>query len=130
MAVQNALLLNGVAGTTFSSGDLYKGVTFNASGHVVLAAATDTAATIIGTLNQFTGTTSAAGVEAVTYQWGPEVQVRMAASTAAAGDLIAFSTAGLGIVPTTDSDAPGWGVVKSGSSGAVNRIYTVVRTGG
>lgn len=130
MAVQNSQLISLTAGATFSSGDLYKGVTVNSSGDAVLTNTTDTAATVVGTLNSFTASTSAAGVEAVSVQYGPVVQVRMAASTQAAGNLVAFSTAGLGITPTTDSDSPAWGIIKSGSSGAVNRIFTVIRTGG
>ncbi len=127
MAVQSADFRSVIAGATFSTGDLYKGLQINSSGHAVLPDSTDTAGRIIGTLHQITSSTSAAGVEAVAYQYGPEVQVRMAASTLAAGDLVGFSTAGLGIAPTTDSGT--FGVIKTGSSGAVDRIVTVIRTG-
>lgn len=128
MAVQNAQLISIVAGATFSSGDLYKGVEINSSGHAVIGNATDNSDLIVGTLNSFTATTSAAGTESVSVQYGPVVQVRLAASTRAAGQTIGFSSAGLGIAPTTDSTA--WGVILTGSSGGANRVVTVVRTGG
>lgn len=115
-----------VAGTTFSTGDLYKGMIVNSSGHVIVPGSTVVDETVIGTLYSNTATTAGAGVEAVTVALGPVVKVRMAASTLSAGNTVAFSTAGLGIAPTTDN--PQWGIIEHGSSGAINRIVTVVRT--
>ncbi len=126
MAVQDSDLHSAVAGATFASTDRYKGLTINSSGHAVLPATTDTANRIIGTLHTQTGSTSAAGTEAISYQSGREVQVRMAGSTLAAGDLVGFSTAGLGIAPTTDSGT--FGIIKTGSSGGAGRVVTVIRT--
>jgi len=127
MAVTDAKIISLVAGTTFASTDKYKGVTANASGHAVVPSATDVSGTIIGTLYTETGSTSGAGVEAVSVGYGPVVKVRMAASTLAAGDTVGFSTLGLGIAPTTD--AATFGVIISGASGAAARVVTVVRTG-
>lgn len=127
MAVTDAKQISLVAGTTFASTDKYKGVTVNSSGHAVVPGTTDTAGVIIGTLYTDTATTAAAGVAAVSVGYGPVVKVNMAASTLAAGDTVGFSTAGFGIAPTTD--APTWGVIVAGSSGAAGRIVTVIRTG-
>jgi hypothetical protein len=117
-----------VAGTTFSTGDLYKGVVINSSGHVVVPATTDVSGLVIGTLYSNTATTGGAGVEAVTVGLGPIIKVNMAASTLAAGGSVGFSTDGLGIAPTTDATI--WGVIAQGSSGSAGRIATVVRTNG
>jgi len=127
MAVTDGKLITLVAGTTFASTDKYKGVVVNSSGHAVVPATTDVTGLVIGTLYQETGSTSAAGVEAVTVGHGPIIKVNMAASTLAAGDSIGFSTAGLGIAPTTDGAA--FGTIVAGSSGAAGRIVTVIRTG-
>ena len=115
-----------IAGATFSSGDLYKGIEVDSSGHAVIGNTTDNSGLIVGTLYSFTATTSAAGVEPVLIGHGPVVKVNMAASTLAAGQTIGYSSAGLGIAPTTDSTA--WGVILSGSSGSAGRVATVIRT--
>lgn len=117
-----------VAGATFSTSDLYKGIVVDSSGHAVLTNTTDVSNLVVGTLYSVTATTAGAGVEAVTIGYGPVVKVNMAGSTRAAGQTIGFSTAGLGIAPTTDADA--WGVILSGSSGSAGRIASVVRTAG
>lgn len=129
MAVTDAKLLSIVAGTTFSSTDKFRGVVVNSSGHAVVPNTTAAQGRVIGTLYTETATTSAAGVEAVNVAYGPVVKVYMAASTLAAGDSISFSTAGLGIAPSTDDLQP-WGIILDGSSGAAGRIVTVVRTAG
>ena len=117
-----------VAGTTFSTGDLYKGIVVNSSGHAVVPATTDVSNRVVGTLYSVTPTTGGAGVESVTIGYGPLVKAYAAGSTLAAGDLVGWSTAGAAIAPTTDADA--WGVIVSGSSGSTGRIVTVVRTAG
>ncbi len=127
MAFSDLKQTSRIAGTTFASTDKYKGITVNSSGHAVVAATTDVAGTIIGTLYSHTASTAGAGVEGVSIGVGPIVKVNMAASTLAAGDLIGFSTAGFGIAPTTD--APNFGIIIDGSSGAAGRIVTVQRTG-
>lgn len=120
------LKFSAVAGATFSASDLYKGLIVDSSGHVIIPDSSGVEATFIGTLNSFTATTSGAGVEAVTVQWGPVFKLRMAASTLAAGDPVSISTGGLGTASATDTSQVG--VILSGSSGAVNRVVTVVRT--
>lgn len=117
-----------VAGATFSTSDLYKAVTVDSSGHAVILDTTDVSNSVIGTLYSVTPTTGGAGSEAVTVGYGPIVKAQAAASTLAAGDIIAWSTAGLVAAATTDSDA--WGVVAVGSSGAAGRIFSVIRTAG
>jgi hypothetical protein len=127
MAVSDSKFISVVAGTTFAESDLYKGITLDSSGHAVLPNTTDTSGTVIGTLYGVTSTTNGAGSQAVEVGVGPVVKVNMAASTLAAGGLVAWSTAGQGIVATTDS--ANWGIIQYGSSGAAGRIVTVVRTG-
>ncbi len=111
------------AGATFAKTDLHKFISINSSGHAVIGPSTQ-AGNIFGTLTSITGTTAGAGVEAVSV--GLLVGrglVRMSSSTAAAGNLVAASTLGLGTVPTTDTAA--LGVIVVGSSGALNRLATV-----
>ena len=127
MAFTDAKLISIIAGTTFASTDRYKGVTVNSSGHAVLPNTTDVGGTIIGTLYEETGSTSAAGVQAVTVGHGPIVKVNLASSTSHAGNIIGFSTLGVGIAPTTD--APAFRIILNGSSGGAGRIVTVIRTG-
>lgn len=127
MAVSDAPQFSAVAGATFASTDVYKGLTLNSSGHAVLPDSTDVQGRIIGVLYAQTATTSAAGVEVVPYANGGLMKVRMAASTLSAGDSVGFSTAGLGIAPTTD--APTYGVIQYGSSGAAGRVVSIVKTG-
>ena len=127
MAVSDSKLISVVAGTTFAESDLYTGVTVNSSGHAVIPNTTDVTGRVIGTLYGVTSSTSAAGVQAVEVGVGPVLKVQMAASTLAAGDTLGFSTAGLGIAPTTD--AATFGMIEIGSSGAAARVFTVIRTG-
>ena len=127
MATSDSKKISVVAGTTFAESQLYTGVTLNSSGHAVIPDTTDTTGRIVGTLYGVTSTTNAAGSQAVEVGVGPKLKVQMGASTMSAGDSIGFSTAGLGIVPTTD--APIYGVIEQGSSGGAGRFFTVVRTG-
>lgn len=118
--------VNMIAGATFTTADLYKGVFVNSSGHaVVTQASTNTLA--VGTLYSVTATTNGNGVEAVAVGWGPVVKLRMAGSTAAAGNTVSVSTAGRGIAPSTDTHL--FGYIISGSSGTTGRVVTVLRTG-
>jgi len=112
------------AGATFSNSDLYKFVRVNSSGHAVITGTTNSL-NVVGTLLSETGTTSAAGVEAVTI--GALVgkgSVRLAASTAAAGNTVGASSVGYGVAPSTD--ALQLGTIVAGTSGAAGRIATVV----
>jgi len=127
MAVSDSKLISVVAGTTFAEAALYTGVVLNTSGHAVVPATTDVTGLVIGTLYGVTSTTGSAGVQAVEVGVGPVLKVQMAASTLSAGNTVGFSTAGLGIAPTTD--AATFGVIQVGSSGGAGRIATVVRTG-
>lgn len=72
----------------------------------------------IGVLQQG-GTTSQVAAVAVS----GVTQFRMAASTLAAGDLVAASSIGLGIAPTTDNWAIG--TILYGSSGGAGRLVTI-----
>ena len=111
------------AGATFAKTDLHKFIAINSTGHAVIGPSTQ-AGNIFGTLLSVTGTTAGAGVEVVTVGLlQGRGLVRMSSSTAAAGNLVAASTLGLGTAPTTDSAA--LGVIVEGSSGALNRIATV-----
>ncbi len=117
---ETAQIVSIVSGATFSSGDLYKLVDLNGSGQAVLGFTTGNILPT-GSLYGYTSTTSAG--EAVPVAIGGIAKVQMAASTLAAGDFIASSTAGLGIAPTTDAYT--CGQIVSGSSGAAGRIATV-----
>ena len=111
------------AGATFAKTDLHKFIAVNSSGHAVIGPST-LAGNIFGTLLSVTGTTAGAGVEVVSVGLlQGRGLVRMSSSTAAAGNLVAASTLGLGTAPTTDSAA--LGVIVVGSSGALNRLATV-----
>ena len=127
MAVSDSKQISVIAGATFAEGALYSGVTLDSSGHAVLPNTTDVGGRIIGTLYGVTSTTGSAGSQALPIGVGPVVKVQMAASTLSAGDPVGFSTAGLGIAPTTD--APTFGMILVGSSGAAGRVFSVIRTG-
>lgn len=122
---ESATIISMVAGATFSTSDLYKGLVVNSSGHVVVPNTTGDVS-CIGTLYGRTSTTSAAGSQAVPVGVAGVVKVQMAASTLAAGNNIGFSTAGLGQAPSTD--AYRFGTIVSGSSGAAGRIVSVLVT--
>ena len=82
------------------------------------------AAGILGTLLSVTATTAGAGSEVVTIGLLNGVgKVRMPTSTEHAGSLIAASSAGLGIAPSTSKTA--LGTMVQGSSGTA-RIGTVL----
>jgi len=109
-----------VAGATFSSSDLYKFVTVS-GGQAILPNTTGNVLPI-GVLYGRTSTTSA-GTQAVPVAISGIAKVQLAASTQAAGDFVGSSTAGLGIVPTTDAYTAGQ--IVSGSSGSAGRIASV-----
>ena len=112
-----------VAATTFAKTDLYKFVELTTDAQVTIGATTS--AHIVGTLLSVTGTTSGAGVEAVTVGLLSGVgKVYMAGSTRDAGQTVAASSAGFGIAPTTNQAA--YGVALSGSSGSTGRIFPVL----
>ncbi len=123
---ESAVIVSKIAGTTLSSGDLYKGAVLNSSGHVVSSEDAGTTSIVLpfGTIYSWTSTTSAAGSQTIAVAVDGIVKLRMAASTLAAGDAVAFSTAGLGIAPT--SDARQFGIIATGSSGTTGRIASVL----
>lgn len=123
-AFDNQPTVSLTAGATFSKSDLYKFVQINSSGHVVIADTTS-GADVCGTLRSVTNTTSGAGSEPVTVGLllgiGP---VRLGGSTRSAGQTIGASSAGYGVVPSTDALQLGHIVV--GSSGSTGRIAQVL----
>ena len=111
------------AGATFAKTDLHKFIAINSTGHAVIGPST-ASGNIFGTLLSVTGTTAGAGSEVVTVGLLSGVGlVRMSSSTAHQGNTVAASSLGLGTAPTTDQAA--LGVIKVGSSGALNRVATV-----
>ncbi len=120
---ESPTVISMVAGATFSTADLYKFVVVNTSGMVVLPNTTGNVYPI-GTLYGVTSTTSSTGVQAVPVATAGVVKVQMAASTAADGNFVGSSTAGLGIAPTTDAYT--FGIIVNGSSGAAGRVHSVL----
>lgn len=119
-----ATQISATAGATFSSADLYKWVVWASSQDRTVVLPNTTGNIVpIGVLYGRTSTTSAAGTQAVPIAISGVVKLRMAASTLAAGQYVASSTAGLGIAPTTDAYVAG--LIVAGSSGAANRVVTV-----
>lgn len=111
-----------IAGSTFAKTDLYKFLSYTTDATVVIGPSTASGA--VGTLLSVTGTTSGAGVESVTMGLlEGDGKVFLAASTLDAGNLIAASSDGAGIAPTTDAAA--LGTLIDGSSGTTGRIGTV-----
>ena len=117
---ESATVVSYVAASTFAETDLYKFVVHDGSG-VVLPNTTGNVLPV-GVLYGRTSTTST-DVEPVPVAIAGVVKVNMAASTLAAGDFVASSTAGLGIAPTTDAYT--MGRIVSGSSGGAGRIVSV-----
>jgi len=113
-----------LAESTFGSGDLYKFVELSANARVVIAGQS-TSAIPIGTLRSQTYSTSTGANEAVTVGLLQGIgKVQMAGSTAAAGNIVACSSAGLGTAPTTDAYQVG--TIVAGSSGTTGRIHSVL----
>lgn len=117
------------AGSTFSTGDLYKGVSVGTDGNAILVgSATGAGSTggnrLVGTLYSATATTSTDD-NAVLVGVGPVVKVFMAGSTLKAGDSITFSTGDSHGVAATTNDA--FGIIIDGSSGSTGRIVSVLR---
>lgn len=131
MAAANPEFIPGlVAGATFSTSDVYKAVTLNSSGDVVLyhnGSGTTGGFGVIGTLYGETATTSAAGAEAVSVASinSPSVKAFAAGSTLAAGGLATFSTVDSHLVAATTNDNKF--MILSGSSGSTGRILTIAR---
>ena len=119
---ESPTLASFVAGATFSTADLYKIVHLTTSGEVILSTSSDTYG--LGTLYGKTNSTSSTGVEAVPVAVAGVVKCQLAASTKAAGGWIAASSDGLGVAPT--SELQPFGRIVSGSSGAVNRVVSVL----
>lgn len=111
-----------VAGTTFSSTDVYMFVTADSEGHVVMAADGSTNLLPVGVLYGYTQTTTTESEAVPVATWGV-VKVKAAASTLSAGDVIACSS--LGMIGALSSDNVACGIIKYGSSGAANRIMSV-----
>lgn len=123
---QNGPEVQLIAGATFAKADLYKFVAVNSSGHAVTSGPTTASGNIAGVLTSVTNTTSGAGTEPVSV-WGinsGKFPVRMAGSTRAAGQLIAASSVGYGIAPTTDQAA--LAIAVEGSSGSTGRIFYAI----
>lgn len=112
-----------VAGATFSTADLYKGVIFNSSGHVILPNTTSDVGQVAGVLYEDTASTDAAGSQAVSYVSEGVTKLRMAASTLSQGDTVAISTGGLGTALA--AGFPQFGVIVDGSSGGADRVVSV-----
>lgn len=121
---ESATVVSKVAGATFSSADMFKWVIVNSSGFVTLPDSTGNVLPI-GTLYGRTSTTSSTGSQSVPVAVGGVIKLHMAASTLSAGNFVGSSTAGLGILPTTDAYTAGQ--IMSGSSGGAGRIVSVLK---
>jgi len=119
---EKAQLISVVAGTTFADTDLYKFVILDTDGKAILADNSTGNMLALGTLYGRTATTST-DAEAVPIAIGGVVKVRMAASTAAAGNWVGCSSAALGAAPTTNSYV--FGRIVEGTSGTTGRIASV-----
>ncbi len=119
---ESPVIVSAVAGATFSTADLYKLVTLTASGEVIISTSSDTLS--FGSLYGRTRTTSSTGIEAVPVAVGGVVKVQLAASTKAAGNWIAGSSAGRGIAPTSENQI--FGQIVDGSSGGAGRVVSVL----
>ena len=123
---ENQPTVSVVASSTFATADLHKFVGLTTDGHVVIGATT--AAGILATLLSVTATTAGAGSEVVTIGLLQGIgKVRMATSTEHAGSLIAASSAGLGIAPSTSKTA--LGTIVGGSSGTARISSVLFHTG-
>jgi hypothetical protein len=119
---EKAQLISVVAGTTFADTDLYKFIVLDTDGKAIVADNSTGNMLVLGTLYGRTATTST-DAEAVPIAIGGVVKVRMAASTAAAGNWVACSSAGLGVAPTTNNYV--FGRIVDGTSGTTGRIASV-----
>ena len=118
----NAQIISLTAGSTFAASDLYKFVDLDSDGNAIISVSTNNSMPM-GVLYGVTKTTSTDS-EKVPVAIGGVVKVRMTASTAAAGNFVAASSIGLGIIPTTNRFIVGR--IVEGTSGAVNRIVTML----
>ena len=119
---ESPVLVSFIAGTTFADGDVYKFVDMDAQGHVIIMDTTGNNLAV-GILYGRTATTSTEA-EAVPVAISGVAKVRLAASTAAAGNWIAASSAGLGIAPSTDGYV--LGKLVAGTSGTTGRIGSML----
>ena len=116
-----------VAGTTFAVTDLHKFVTLSTNGQVLIGATTGTG--IVGTLLSITATTAGATSDVVTVGLLSGIgKVRMPATTEHAGSMIAASSAGLGIAPTTNHVQLGQMVQGSSGTARVASVLFVRRS--
>ena len=114
-----------IAETTFGTTDLYKFVSISTANARVSISASIHPAHVVGTLLSETYTTSTGANESVTIGLLRGVgKVRMAVSTLDAGALIAASSSGFGVAPTTLLAALGY--IVEGASTSVGRINSVL----
>ena len=114
-----------IAETTFGTTDLYKFVSISTANARVSISTSIHPAHVIGTLLSETYTTSTGANESVTIGLLRGVgKVRMAVSTLDAGALIAASSSGFGVAPTTLLAALGY--IVEGASTSVGRINSVL----
>ena len=117
-----------IAETTFGSGDLYKFVRMSTVASHVTILGTSNVTGVIGTLLSVTYTTSTGANEAVTVGLlSGKGKVYMAASTAKAGAPITASSAGAGVLASTDGKELGRIVaLTTAGSASAGRIATVL----
>src|SRR3990167_10372859 len=120
---EGPVIVSRIAGSTFSTGQLYRGVVLNGSGEVIVPGSTNVP-NPFGVLYSVTETTAGSGVEALSIAVGGIVKLEMAGSTEAVGSVVGFSSIGLGILGGT-TDTATFGQVVSGTSGTTGRIFSV-----
>jgi len=120
---EGPVIVSRIAGSTFSTGQLYRGVVLNGSGEVIVPGSTNVP-NPFGVLYSVTETTAGATVEALSIAVGGIVKLEMAGSTEAVGSVVGFSSIGLGILGGT-TDTATFGQVVSGTSGTTGRIFSV-----
>ncbi len=111
------------AGTTLA-GHQFKGMIMNASGDYLIPTTTSVIGLFRGVLMN---KPAAAGDAASIIAAGP-AKMKTSTTTLSAGDIIACSTAGWAIPPSTDAGAIGY-VAKGGTSGSTGRVLPVFLTG-
>ncbi len=99
------------------STDQYKFVTLSTAGNVAPISSSNVTATLGVIVNTPTS------LEVAQVQLAGVVQVRFPSSTDSAGDLVAASSVGLGVAPTTDAGAQGR--IEYGTSGGA-RLMSVL----
>ena len=117
----SAKIVSLVAGTTFADTDLYKFVDLDTDGKVILSITTDNALPI-GVLYSRTATTST-DAESVNVAISGVVKVRMEGSTRSVGDWVSCSSAGMGMIASTNCYVVG--KIVAGSSVTTGRVVTM-----